>query len=47
MEENETRFDNMLMPAFSIPFMFRSVGKFNEMGYTMGCEKGPEKGPKG
>ena len=40
MEESEAHFDNMLMPALRIPIMFRSVGKFSEMSYTMGCEKG-------
>ena len=39
MEESETRFDNMLMPMFRIPIMFRSVGRCSEMSYTMGCKE--------
>ena len=36
MQESETRLDNMSMLVFRIPIMFRSVGRCNEMGYTMG-----------
>ena len=28
MQENETYFDNMPMPMFRIPIMFRSVGRY-------------------
>ena len=42
MQENETRFDNMLMPTFRLPIMFRSVGRFSEIGNTMSCKKGPK-----
>ena len=40
MQKSETFFDNMPMPAFKIPIMFRSVGRCGEIGYTMGNEKG-------
>ena len=41
MQESETRFNNMLMLAFRIPILFRSVGRCSEMDYTMGCKEGP------
>ena len=40
MHESETCFDNMPMPTFRIPIMFRSMGRYSEMSYTMGREKG-------
>ena len=40
MQESETFFDNMLMSAFKIPIIFKSVGRCSEIGYTMGHEKG-------
>ena len=42
MQESETRFDNVLMSAFRITIMFRSVGRCSEMGYTMGRKEGPK-----
>ena len=39
MQESETYFDNMPMPTFRIPIMFRSVGWCSEMGYTIGRKK--------
>ena len=42
MQESETRFDNMPIPAFRIPIMFKSVGRCSEMGYTMGCKEEPK-----
>ena len=39
MQESETRFDNMSMLAFKVPIMFRSVGRCNEMGDSMGHKK--------
>ena len=42
MQESKTRFDNMSMPMFRIPIMFRSMGRCSEMSYTMGSEKGPK-----
>ena len=42
MQESETRFNNMSMSTFRIPIMFRSVGRCNEMGYTMGCKEWPK-----
>ena len=36
MQESETHFNNMTMPMFRIPIMFKSVGRCNEMHYTMG-----------
>ena len=42
MQESETRFDNVSMPAFRIPIMFKSVGRCNEMRYTMGPNEGPK-----
>ena len=35
MQESETCFDNIPMPAFRIPIMFRRVGRCSEMSYTM------------
>ena len=35
MQESETHFDNMSMPAFRIPIIFRSVGRRSEMSYTI------------
>ena len=40
MKESETRLDNIPMPTFKIPIMFKSVGRCSEMSYTMGREKG-------
>ena len=40
MQESESRFDNMPMSAFKIPIMLKSVGRYSEIGYTMGREKG-------
>ena len=40
MQKSKTCCDNMPIPAFRIPIMFRSVRRGSEMGYTMGCEKG-------
>ena len=40
MQESDTRFDNMPIPTFKIPIMFKSVWRCSEIGYTMGCEKG-------
>ena len=34
MQESETHFENMLMSAFKIPMMLKSVGRCSEMGYT-------------
>ena len=42
MQESETRFYNVLMSEFRIPIMFKSVGRYSEMGYTMGRKKGPK-----
>ena len=42
MQESETRFENMPMPTFRVPIMFRSVGKCSEMGDTMGHKEGPK-----
>ena len=42
MQESETRFDNIRMPALRILIMFKSVGRSSEMDYTMGREKGPK-----
>ena len=42
MHENETHFDNMSMPTFRIPIMFRSVGRCSEIGYTMSRKEGPK-----
>ena len=42
MQESETRFDNMPMPAFKIPIMFKSVRRYSEMGYTMGLRERTE-----
>ena len=42
MQESETCFDNMLMSAFKIPIMFKSVGRCSGMGYTMGRKEGPK-----
>ena len=42
MQKSETRFDNMSMPTFIIPIIFRSVGRCSEMSYTMGRKKGPK-----
>ena len=39
MEESETRFDNIPMPTFRIPIMFRSVGTCSEMSYAMGYKE--------
>ena len=39
MKESETRFDKMSMSTFRIPITFKSVGRYSEIGYTMGCEK--------
>ena len=36
MEESETRFYNMSMPAFRTPIIFKSMGRCSEMGYIMG-----------
>ena len=36
MYESETCFNNMQRSTFRIPIMFRSVGRFSEIGYTMG-----------
>ena len=32
MQESETHFDNMSIPAFKIPIMLRCVGRCSEMG---------------
>ena len=40
MQESETRFDNIPMSALRIPIMFKSVGRYSEMGYIMGHKKG-------
>ena len=42
MQESETRFDNVPMPAFRVPIMFRSMGRCSEMGDTMGHKEGSE-----
>ena len=42
MQESETHFNNVSMPAFKIPIIFRSVRRCSEMGYTMGCKEGPK-----
>ena len=42
MQESETRFDNMQMSAFRIPIMFKSEGRYSEMGFTMGRKEGPK-----
>ena len=42
MQESETCFDNMPLSAFRVPIMFRSVGRYSEMGDTMGHEKRPK-----
>ena len=42
MQESETHFDNVPMPTFRVPIMFRSVGRGSEMGDTIGCKKGPK-----
>ena len=40
MQECETGFDNVSMPTFRIPIMFKSVWRYSEISYTMGREKG-------
>ena len=42
MQESKTCFDNMLMPMFRIPIMFKSVGRCSEMSYTMGRKERPK-----
>ena len=42
MEESETHFENRSMLAFRIPIMFKSMGRYSEMGYTIGCKKVPK-----
>ena len=42
MQKSETRFNNMLMSAFKVPIMFKSVGICSEMGDTMGHNEGPK-----
>ena len=42
MQKSETYFDNMSMPEFRVPIMFRIMGRCSEMGGTMGCEKRPK-----
>ena len=42
MQESETCFDNMSMPTFRIPIMFKSVGRCSKMGDTMGRKEGPK-----
>ena len=42
MQERETRLDKRPMLAFRVSIMFRSVGRYSEMGYTMGHKKGPK-----
>ena len=39
MQESETRFDNMPMSGFKIPIMFRSLGRYSEISYTMGLKE--------
>ena len=39
MQESENHFDNMPMPSFRIPIIFRRVGRCSEMGYTMGSKE--------
>ena len=40
IQESETCFGNMLMSAFRIPIMYKSLGRYSKMGSTMGLEKG-------
>ena len=42
MQESETHFDDMPMPTFRIPIVFRSVERSSEMGCTMGRKEGPK-----
>ena len=42
MQESETRLDIMLMLAFRLTIMFRSVGRCSEISYTMGSKEGPK-----
>ena len=39
MQESETCFNNMSMPTFRIPIIFRSMGRCSEMGYTMSSKE--------